>query len=439
MLNSDIEDDVEPLVVQVPIPYNPRWFQVKIHQELKRFGCLVLHRRAGKTVLAINELIKRVATCPHPSPQGHYVAPFYNQVKRIAWKYLQEFTLAIPGIQHNQSELLCTFPNGATIQLLGGDKYHSHRGIYSDFAVLDEPAQMHPALWGEVFRPALADRHGGALWIGTPNGMSNDFYDRWEFAGDPANDDWIRAMYRVNETGAIDRQEIILASREMSREQFQQEFLCSWTAAILGAYYGQELSDMDKDGRIMSVPWDPNLPVVTSWDLGIRDSTVCHFWQEAGSEVRMIDCEAFVGIGLPDMIQKLRSKPYQYANHIAPHDIKVRELGSGTSRLDIAAQLGVNFDIAPRVGVQDGIQATRSLLKRMVIDREKCSDSLQALRNYRVEYDDRRRTFKNNPLHDWTSDYCDSIRYRAVTPLNINQISLWSNSPDYSDADRAVI
>ena len=433
------EEEEEELRIHVPIPYHPRWFQSKIHRELKRFGCLVLHRRAGKTVLAINELIKRIVTCPHPKAQGHYVAPFYSQVKRIAWSYLKQFTYDIPGIRHNESELLCTFPNGATIQLLGGDNYHAHRGIYSDFVVLDEPAQMHPALWGEVFRPALADRKGGALWIGTPNGMVNDFYERWEFAGDPKNDDWYRAMYKVNETGAIDRDEIIAASREQSREEFEQEFLCSWTAAIRGAYYGKEMEALEARGGIMSVPYDSDLPVITSWDLGIRDSTVCHFWQIAGAEHRLIDCEAFTGIGFPEMIHKLRSKPYQYSNHIAPHDIRVRELGSGTSRLDTAAQLGINFDIAPRVGVQDGIQATRSLLKRLVIDKERCKHSLDALRNYRVEYDDRRRTFKNNPLHDWTSDYTDSIRYYAITPTNTNQISLWSNNPDYSEMDRAII
>ena len=434
------DQERELIIEPVAIPYNPRWFQLKIHQELKRFNVLVLHRRAGKTVLAINELIKRVVTCPLPRAHGHYVAPFYAQVKRIAWIYLKDYTVRIPGIDHNESELLCTFPNGASIQLLGGDNYHSHRGIYSDFAVLDEPAQMHPALWGQVFRPALADRKGGALWIGTPNGMSNDFFDRWEFAGQEDSKDWYRCMYKVNETGALERDEIIAASREMSREEFEQEFLCSFSSAIRGAYYGREMADLEEQGRIMDVPYDTDYPVVTSWDLGIRDSTVCHFWQIVGAEHRLIDCEAFVGVGFPDMIKALRSKPYQYSHHIAPHDIRVRELGTGSSRLDVAAQLGVNFDIAPRVGLQDGIQATRSLLKRVVIDRQKCKISLEALRNYRVEFDDKRRQFKNNPLHDWTSDYSDSVRYYAITPVsNGNQISLWSKDPDYSDQDRAVI
>lgn len=421
---DDLEDDVDRVV----IPYAPRWFQLKIHRELKRFGVLVLHRRAGKTVLAINELIKRVVSCPLPRAQGHYVAPFYAQVKRIAWVYLKDYTIDIPGMVHNESELKATFPNGDSIQLLGGDNYHSHRGIYSDFAVLDEPAQLHPALWGQVFRPALADRKGGALWIGTPSGMSNDFYDRWEFAGDPNNTDWYRAMYKVNETGALDKSEIILASREMAREEFEQEFLCSFTSAIKGAYYGKEMVDLEERGGITNVPHDPNLPCVSSWDLGIRDSTVCHIWQIAGSEHRLIDTIPFVGVGFPDMIKELKTRPYQYSHHIAPHDIRVRELGTGTSRLDIAAQLGINFDIAPRVGVQDGIQSVRSLLRRCVIDKDKCRDSIEALRNYRVEFDDKRRTFKNNPLHDWTSDYADSIRYYAVTPINPNQISFWSNN-----------
>ena len=151
----------------------------------------------------------------------------------------------------------------------------------------------------------------------------------------------------------------------------------------------------------------------------------------------MIDCLAFTGTGLGEMIKQLGDKPYTYGGHIAPHEISVRELGSGTSRLDTAAQLGVNFDIAPRLGIQDGIQATRSLLAKVVIDRVKCRDSLEALRQYRTEYDERKQIFRDTPLHDWTSDYADSIRYYAISP---NQQIRFSLEPlDYSAIDRTVI
>ena len=420
--------------LDVRIPYRPRWFQQEVHAQLKRFNVLVFHRRAGKTVLAVNELIKQITRCKLKNPRGHYIAPYYGQVKRIAWQYVIEFTEDIPGMLYNKGELRAIFPNGAEIQLLGGDNYQSHRGIYSDYAVLDEYAQMHPGLWGEVFRPALSDRKGGAMFIGTPMGH-NAFHDKWEQAG--TLDGWFRAMYKVNETGALDAEEIIAASREMSREEFEQEYLCSWTAAIKGAYYGKQMEQLEADGRITSVPWDPALQVITSWDLGIRDSTAVHYWQIAGAEHRLIDCDAFVGVGLPEIIETVRKKKYQYSQHIAPHDIKVRELGSGTSRLDIAAQLGVIFDIAPSLGIQDGIQAVRAMLPKTVIDREKCATSLEALRQYRTEYDDRRQVFRNNPLHDWSSDYADSIRYYAITPKSQIRFSL--EPFDHREADRNVI
>ena len=424
------------LLERCVIPYSPRWFQRDTHRLLTqhRFGVLVFHRRAGKTVLAINELIKRIVQCPYKNPRGHYIAPYYGQVKRIAWQYMKDYTIDIPGMDHNNSELRAIFPNGAEIQLLGGDNYQSHRGIYSDYAVLDEYAQMHPGLWGEVFRPALSDREGGALFIGTPFG-DNAFRAKWDQAA--TLEGWCRAMYKVHQTGALSAKEIIAITKEITREEFEQEYLCSWTAAIKGSYYGKALELMDLERRITSVPHDPSLQVVTSWDLGIKDATVVHFWQLAGTEHRMIDVESFIGIGLPEIIHKISGKPYNYSMHIAPHDIKVRELGTGTSRLDIAASLGVNFDLAPMLGIQDGIQATRILLPQCVIDRERCADSISALRLYRTEYDDKLQRFKNNPLHDWTSDFADSVRYYAVTPKQ--PISFALTPRDYTAEDRTVI
>jgi hypothetical protein len=326
------------------------------------------------------------------------------------------------------------FPNGAEIQLLGGDNYHALRGIYADYVVLDEYAQMHPGLWGEVFRPALSDRLGGALFIGTPFGQ-NAFSAKWDQAG--SLDGWCRAMFKVHQTGAINASEILAITQEISPEEFDQEYLCSWTAAIKGAYYGKIMELLDTEGKITQVPHDPGLPVITSWDLGIRDSTVVHYWQIAGREHRMIDCDAFQGVGLPEMIKQVGAKPYNYKMHIAPHDIRVRELGSGTSRLDTAANLGVHFEIAPSLGLQDGIQATRQMLQQCVIDREKCADSISAHRLYRTQYDERRQVFNNAPVHDWTSDYCDSSRYYAITPKQ--SIRFDSGPTDYSRQDRYII
>jgi len=389
---------------------------------MKRFSVLVIHRRAGKTVLAINEMIKVVTTCPLPNARGYYVAPFFSQAKRVAWTYLKEYTIDIPGMSYNSSELRAIFPNGAEIQLLGGDNYDSLRGIYADYVVLDEVAQMHPAIYGEIFRPALSDRKGRALFIGTPKGK-NQFWERWDQAG--KLEGWYRAMYKVTETGALPLEEIQAARREMSEAEFNQEYLCDFTAAIMGAFYAKEIRSLEDKGRIMPVPYDETLKVITSWDLGIDDATVVIFYQVAGREIRVINCKAFQGAGLPQIIKEIEDLGYNYSQHIAPHDIRVRELGTGKSRFDIAASLGVYFDIAPNLSIADGIQATRSMLPKMVIDHVNCSVLIEAIRQYRTEYNEKTRVYKSTPLHDWTSDYCDSLRYAAITDMTTPD-SLWS-------------
>ncbi len=393
-------------------------------------------------MLAIIELIKRIIMCPLKNPRGYYIAPYYGQVKRIAWQYLQDFTLNIPGMSYNKSDLLAIFPNGAEIQLLGGDNYNALRGIYADYAVLDEYAQMHPSLWGEVFRPALSDRLGGALFIGTPFG-ENQFKDKWDDAA--TLEGWCRAMYKVHQTGALATSEVLALTREIDREEFEQEYLCSWTAAVKGSYYGKAMELMDLEGRITQVPHDPSLQVITSWDLGMKHLTVVHFWQIAGGEHRMIDVKTFTGAGLQEMIQDISGqttgnehrKKYNFSMHIAPHDIRVREIGTGKSRLDTALSLGVNFDIAPDLSVKDGIDQVKILLPRMVIDRKACADSISAHRLYRSEYDEKRKKFGNAPKDDWTCDYCDSSRYYAISPKA--PISFGLKPRDRTEADRRVI
>ena len=421
--------------LEVKIPYAPRWFQKEIHASMTRFSVLVLHRRAGKTVLAINEMIKRIISSPLPNARGYYVAPFFSQAKRVAWSYVREYTVDIPGMRFNASELRAIFPNGAEIQLLGGDNYDSLRGIYADYVVLDEVAQMHPAIWGEIFRPALSDRKGSALFIGTPKGK-NQFWDKWEQAGSLPG--WYRAMYKVTETGALDLEEIHAAQREMSDAEFNQEYLCDFTAAIRGAFYAKEMRALEDAGRIMAVPYDETLKVITSWDLGIDDATVVIFYQIAGQEIRAINCLSWQGAGLPQIIKEIDQLPYSYSQHIAPHDIRVRELGTGKSRFDIAQSLGVYFDIAPgSLSIADGIQAVRSLIPKMVIDEQNCSVLIEALRQYRTEFNEKTQVFKSTPLHDWTSDFTDSLRYFAITD-HTSLYSLWSKPQNLDLLEKVI-
>ena len=397
--------------MQVTIPYKPRPLQREIHASLRRWNLLVCHRRFGKTVFAINELIKQAAKCDKKMPRYAYVAPYYKQAKQIAWDYLKDFTRPIPGIKINESELRVDFPWGARIQLFGADSPDSMRGLYLDGVVLDEYADMSPRIFSEVIRPALSDREGGAIFIGSAKG-GTPFYDLWERVKD--DPDWFVKVYPASETKVIPEAELADAKKIMDEDEYNQEYECSWTASIKGAYYGKQLAEAQEQDRIGKVPYDPRLPVQTAWDLGVGDSTAIWFFQVLGQEVRIIDYHEDSGEGLPYYAKILDQRGYKYGDHWAPHDIQVRELGSGKSRIETAKMLGIQFRIVPNLSIDDGINAVRNTIPRCWIDAKKCELGLQALRNYRKEYDDRRQEYKPRPLHDWSSHAADAFRYLSV-------------------------
>lgn len=397
---------------EVVVPYTPRDQFRDFHNRTERFACLVFHRRAGKTVAAINDLIRACFTINLKAVRVAYIAPLYKQAKSVAWDYILEFTAGIPGKKVNQSELRVDFPNGSRIQLFGADNYDALRGMYFDAVVLDEPADFPANAWPMVIRPTLADRKGRATFIGTPKGK-NDFWDIWHNAEtDPT---WFSQLARASETKIVDQEELDAALREMGQDRFDQEFECSFEAAIQGAYYGHEMKAATNDGRICKVPYDPALPVVTAWDLGIGDSTAIWFAQFHGAEKRIIDHYETSGVGLDHYVRVLKEKPYIYGQNILPHDVEVKELSSGRSRLQTLQGLGVeNIIIAPKLPVDDGIQAARSILPTCWFDSEKCDRGIEALRQYRRDYDEKGRAFRSRPLHDWTSHSADAFRYLAV-------------------------
>jgi phage terminase large subunit len=398
---------------QITIQYRPHKYQLSLHQSRSRFKVIVCHRRFGKTVYAVNQGIRKVLTCPFPEPRVMYCAPFLKQATSIAWDYLIKYSKDIPGIHINKQKSCVDYPNGGRFTLAGADNIDAHRGIYLDHLVCDEYAQMSPKIWGSVFRPALSDRHGSADFIGTPMGRGNSFYDLFERAASLPH--WQRFHIPVSNTGLITPDELQSARLEMTEDEYLQEYECSWDAAIKGAFYAKQMADLTTQGKICSVPYEPELPVYTSCDLGMRDAFSMWFFQFAGDQIRFIDYEAFSGMGLPEIFRSLEKKPYKYADHIAPHDIRVRELGTGVSRIETARKLGVSYKIARNIPVQDGIDATRQLLKRCVFDKDKCNTGIEALRIYRCQYDDQLRVFSNAPLHDWSSNPADALRYAAVT------------------------
>ena len=308
-------------------------------------------------------------------------------------------------------ELRADFPNGARVRLYGADNPDRLRGLYLDGCILDEFADMRPSVWGEVIRPMLMDRKGFAAFIGTPKGR-NELFRLWDRAErDP---EWFTLMLRASDSGLLEPEEIEAAKRELSPEQFEQELECSFDVAIMGAYWGKELTQAEREGRICDVPYDPLLPVYCSWDLGIGDSTAIWLFQVAGKEVRVIDYYENHSQGLPHYASVLASKPYRYGDDWVPHDARVRELGTGRTRVETLLSLGRRPRVVPDHKVDDGINAVRVTLPVMWFDRANCGDGVEALRQYQAEYDERARTFKNSPKHDWTSHPADAMRYLCM-------------------------
>ena len=396
--------------VQVETGYVARPQFVPLHMRKERWGVAVAHRRAGKTVACINDLLDGTLRCTKPDPRFAYIAPLYTQAKDVAWGYVKRYGLTIPGARENESELRLDLPGGRRMRLYGADNYDRLRGGYLDGVILDEYADMDPRAWSEVIRPMLADRQGWALFIGTPKGK-NAFWDVWDRAGTEPN--WFRTMLKASETGLLPQEELDDARRVMTPEQYEQEFECSFDAAIIGAYYGKEMSAAAE--RITRVPHDPAVEVETWWDLGIGDSTAVWFVQRVNSEIRFIDYIEASGEGLPFYAKALRERPYLYSRHVLPHDVEVRELGTGKSRKEMLGGLGMqNIVVAPKLPIDDGIQAVRMLLPRAWFDAEKCKQGVEALKQYRRDWDDKLKVFRSHPLHNWASHGADAARTGAV-------------------------
>lgn len=396
---------------QAQIPYAPRRVFLPFHNRAERFAIGVAHRRCGKTVACINDMVKRAITSPKENYRAAYLAPYLKQAKDVAWEYLKRYSAPLWGKPPNESELYVQLLNGARLKIYGADNADALRGGYLDDATLDEYADMHPGVWGEIIRPMLADRQGTATFIGTPKGR-NSFYEMFERAkGDP---EWFPFYLPASETGILPQAELDAAAREMTPEQYAQEFECSFEAAIIGAYYGKDMAEAERQGRVTDVPHDPALPVHTAWDLGIGDATAIWFFQVAYGEIRVIDHYEAHGESIEHYAKVLHAKPYDYGHDYVPHDAKVRELGTGRTRVETMMNLKLKPKLVPQHKVMDGINALRILFPRIYWDREKCQKGLECLRQYRADYDDKTRAFKDAPKHDWTSHTADAARYMAM-------------------------
>jgi hypothetical protein len=379
----------------------------------------------GKTVAAINQLIHSALNNKQANPRYSYIAPTYSQAKRVAFDYLVEFTRPL-GATVNIAELRVDFM-GRRISLYGSENGDSLRGQYFDGVVLDEIGDQNPKIWNEIIRPALADRKGYCLFIGTPKGNNHfkEFRDRAETA-----EGWKLLEFKASQTGLIDAQELSSAKNEMGEDKYIQEFECSFDSPVEGSYYGKLMNEAEEANRIGVVPRDDLSNTFTAWDLGMSDSTSIWVAQVVGKEVRLVDYVENHSQSLEWYVNWLRDNNWHKATHILPHDVEVRELGTGRSRKEMLMESGLEIIIAPKLSVADGIQSVRRLLPRCWFNKETTKQGIDCLRNYRRVYDEKRNVFFDTPLHDFASHGSDAFRYLAVglnepdsswtQPLNVN-------------------
>lgn len=395
------------------IKFQPKPHQAAVLNDKTRHRGVVMHRRAGKTVMAIFAGLEAQLSCPLPSPRVGYIAPYLKQAKKLAWDYLESVTRG--GGKHfeiNRGDLFTRFVhNDGKFMLLGADNLEAIRGMYFDLIVVDELADCDPRLWNAVIRPALADRKGRALLMGTPKGRMNMLYDLSLKTDDPS---WSFHKYDVTQTDMLDAEEIEAARRDMPDALFQQEFMCSFNAALVGAVYGREMNDLQASGRFLRIPYDPAYPVVTAWDLGYADATAIWYLQLIGSEIRAIEYEEHTLKSLVEIGNHVRRKPYTFDRHYGPHDLHQHELGSGNSRADILSRLGIEFEPPVNWPLEDGIEATRALIPHLAIDTEYARMGLECLINYEYVFDESARSFKTQPRHNWASHGADAMRMLAV-------------------------
>ena len=397
-------------MVDIALDYEPRDHFLAFHQRTERWGCLVCHRRAGKTVACVYEAVIRALYTPKKNARYAYIAPYYKQAKDVAWQYLKEATQRI-AIDTRESELRVILPNGAWITLYGADNPDALRGIYLDGVILDEYGDCRPSLWAEVVLPTLADRRGWAVFIGTPKGK-NHFWDVSQRAlKDKA---WFHMELKASDSGLLSQEDLDEMRAQMEQAQYDQEFECDFTAAVLGTYYADIIQSIEQRGQAhLPDVYTPNKPVYVAADLGFSDSTAFWFFQDHGDTVDLVDYEEHQGQALDFYVNLLRDKPYPIERLFLPHDAKQKTLQTGRGTVEQLQAAGFRCEIVPRLSVQQGIDAARLILPSCRFSTA-ADAGLEALRAYKREFNQLTKAFQDKPAHDWAADGADGFRYLSL-------------------------
>lgn len=412
--------------IQIPNQWVPRSYQLPLWSYLENGGkraIAIAHRRWGKDDVLLNwsavAAFQRIGTYWHCLPE-------YSQARKTIWKAIDAHTgkrridMAFPEALRastNDTEMMITFINGSTWQCVGSDQYNSLVGAGPAGITFSEWALANPSAWG-YFRPMLQENDGWAAFITTPRG-ANHAKSMLE-AGEKSQD-WFAEVSTISDTGALTPAQIEEAKtdyiatygEDAGLAQFSQEYDCSFSAAILGAYYAKEIQDIRRQGRVKDFEPVPGLPVHTAWDLGVRDSTVIWWFQVVGSKLRIIDVYESHGSGISHYAEVIKAKPYRRGTDYVPHDAKVTEFGTGKTRIETMLEHGLNPQLVPDIGVSDGINATRLTLPLCTFH-SRCEPGLNALEQYQRKWNDQSKSFSASAKHDWTSHYADAFRYLSV-------------------------
>lgn len=411
--------------IDIPCNFKQRNYQIpfwlKAQDDPVKRAVLVWHRRSGKDKTMLNavliQMLRRVGVY-------YYVFPEFNQGRKALWdnidsngfKTMNHIPLEIRK-RTDQQQMHIEIANGSILQVIGASDIDRIVGTNPVGIIFSEYSLMSPAVIGYLL--PIVNENQGFMWFNfTPRG-DNHARTLWEQA--QRNSDWFSQMVTVKDSKVFSEVELEEIKREYvalygDDKLFNQEMLCSFDEAVQGSYYGDLLKQAELTGRIGNpVPYQPQLPVNTYWDLGVGDANAIWFTQFDGSKVNLIDYMESNNKGMDYYIREIKNKPYVYSDHYAPHDIKIREYGSGLSRIEMAASLGINFKITPKLSIEDGINAVRILLARCYFDdNDNVKLGLACLKNYHRKYNEETRAYDNKPLHDWSSNGADAFRYLAV-------------------------
>lgn len=374
-------------------------------------------RRAGKDIISWNLLIRYAI-----NNKGVYyiIYPTYSQGRKILWDsitndghrfldYIQPSLIE----KCNSQEMKVYLVNGSLLQVVGSDNVDSIVGTNPRGCIFSEYALQDPRAY-QFIRPILAANGGFAIFISTPRGK-NSFWELYKIAQDNPQS-WFCQKLTLDDTKHIPLSEIDRDRSEgvMSEEMIQQEYYTDFSLGVEGAYYAKYIDKLRLASQITTVPWDPSQKTFSAFDLGVRDKTSIIVFQSIGPRVHIIDYYENSKEGLEHYIDWLKSRPYSWAAHIAPHDIRVKDFGTGLTRWEKARQLGFTFEICDNIPIIDGIEAVRSTLMKCWIDEQKCAPLIKALENYRAEYDAKKRIFNTHPLHNEFSHAADAMRYLCL-------------------------